>query len=89
MEIALEESCRFFITSLGNPKWVVEAVKAANGFVYHDASGKEMGRKGIASRCGRHHLRQCTRRRPCRHLLSQKLYQDLADLNVPLVCAGE
>ena len=33
VDIALEEGARFFITSLGNPRWVCERVHAAGGFV--------------------------------------------------------
>ena len=29
IDIALEEGVRFFVTSLGNPRWVVERVRAA------------------------------------------------------------
>lgn len=36
VDIALEEGVRFFITSLGNPRWVVDKVRAAGGVVYHD-----------------------------------------------------
>ena len=28
VDIALEEGIRFFVTSLGNPRWVVDAVRA-------------------------------------------------------------
>lgn len=33
---ALEEGVRFFVTSLGNPEWVVEKAHAVGGIVYHD-----------------------------------------------------
>ena len=35
VDIALEEGVRFFLTSLGNPKWVCDRVHAAGGVVYH------------------------------------------------------
>ena len=34
IDIALEEGVRFFLTSLGNPKWVCEKVHAVGGVVY-------------------------------------------------------
>jgi nitronate monooxygenase len=38
VEVALEEGVRFFVTSLGNPRWVVDLVHAAGGVVYHDVT---------------------------------------------------
>lgn len=38
IEIALEEGVRFFITSLGNPRWVVDRVRPLGGVVYHDVT---------------------------------------------------
>src|ERR1700759_2240279 len=34
IDIALEEGVRFFVTSLGNPKWVVERTAQVGGIVY-------------------------------------------------------
>lgn len=47
IEIALEEGVRFFLTSLGNPKWVCERVHAAGGVVYHDVTEKKWAQKGV------------------------------------------
>src|ERR1017187_9282660 len=47
VDISLEEGVRFFITSLGNPKWVCEKVHAAGGVVYHDATERKWARKGL------------------------------------------
>jgi nitronate monooxygenase len=33
VEVGIEEGCRFFITALGNPDWVVKKVKAVGGYV--------------------------------------------------------
>lgn len=38
IDIALDEGIRFFITSLGNPEWVVKKVHAYGGLVYHDVT---------------------------------------------------
>ncbi len=35
-QIALEEGCRFFISALGRPTWVVDMVKPHGGIIYHD-----------------------------------------------------
>ena len=47
IDIALEEGVRFFITSLGNPKWVCERVHALGGVVYHDVTERKWAQKGI------------------------------------------
>lgn len=47
IDIALEEGIRFFLTSLGNPKWVCERVHAAGGVVYHDVTERKWAQKGI------------------------------------------
>lgn len=44
---ALEDGVRFFITSLGNPKWVCERVHAVGGVVYHDVTERKWAQKGI------------------------------------------
>src|SRR6185503_18576407 len=44
---ALEEGVRFFITSLGNPKWVCERVHALGGVVYHDVTERRWAQKGV------------------------------------------
>ena len=38
VNVALEEGVRFFVTSLGKPRWVVDAVHAVGGLVYHDVT---------------------------------------------------
>jgi NAD(P)H-dependent flavin oxidoreductase YrpB (nitropropane dioxygenase family) len=47
IDVSLEEGVRFFITSLGNPKWVCERVHAAGGVVYHDVTERKWAQKGI------------------------------------------
>jgi len=46
--IALEEGVRFFITSLGNPRWVVDQVRSAGGVVYHDVTEPKWAEKAVA-----------------------------------------
>jgi nitronate monooxygenase len=88
VEIALEEGVRFFVTSLGNPKWVAERVHAAGGVVYHDTTERKWGEKGVQGgvdgligvnrRAGGHAGERST----------EALYDELAPLGVPVVCAG-
>ncbi|MGC1458288.1 MAG: nitronate monooxygenase [Steroidobacteraceae bacterium] len=47
IDIALEEGIRFFITSLGDPRWVCERVHAAGGVVYHDVTEAKWAQKGV------------------------------------------
>jgi nitronate monooxygenase len=88
IDIALEEGIRFFITSLGNPAWVVERAAAVGGIVYHDVTERKWAEKGIAggvhgliavnSRAGGH----AGARTP------EQLFDELAGFNVPLISAG-
>ena len=88
VDIALEEGVRFFITSLGKPKWVVDKVHAVGGVVYHDVTERKWALKGLESnvdgliavnnRAGGHAGERGT----------EELYEELADLGVPVVCAG-
>ena len=47
IEIALEEGVRFFVTSLGNPKWVVQRVESVGGVVYHDVTERKWAQKAV------------------------------------------
>jgi nitronate monooxygenase len=85
---ALEDGIRVFVTSLGNPGWVVERAHAAGGVVYHDVTERRWALKAIESgvdgliavnsRAGGHAGARSPR----------ALYAELEDLGLPLVCAG-
>src|SRR6185295_3462264 len=85
---AIEEGVRFFLTSLGNPRWVVDKAHAVGGVVYHDATERKWALKGLDSgvdgligvnrRAGGHAGPRSV----------EALYDELADLGVPLICAG-
>lgn len=47
VDVALEEGVRFFVTSLGNPRWVVEAAHAVGGYVYHDVTERKWAEKAL------------------------------------------
>jgi nitronate monooxygenase len=88
VSIALEEGIRFFITSLGNPRWVCERVHAAGGIVYHDVTERKWAQKGrdagadgligVNRRAGGH----------AGPLTAEALLDQVADLGLPVVCAG-
>lgn len=88
LAIALEEGVRFFVTALGNPRWVVDRVHAAGGVVYHDVTERKWALKArdhgvdglicVNARAGGH----------AGGLDPQTLYADLLDLDLPLICAG-
>jgi len=85
---ALEEGVRFFVTSLGDPRWVVEKAHAAGGVVYHDvtearwaAKARDGGADGLIAvnrRAGGH----AGPRDP------RELLDELQPFRLPVVCAG-
>ena len=88
VSIALEEGIRFFITSLGKPRWVCERVHAAGGKVYHDVTERKWALKGrdsgvdgligVNRRAGGH----------AGPLSAEQLLAEVGDLGLPVVCAG-
>lgn len=88
LDIALEEGVRFFVTSLGNPRWVVEAVQPFGGIVYHDVTESKWAKKALDSgvdgliavndRAGGHAGGRS----------SVRLLDELQGLGKPVLCAG-
>ena len=88
IDIALEEGIRFFVTSLGNPKWVAERVHTVGGVVYHDVTEAKWARKGldggvdgliaVNSQAGGHAGGRD----------AAALLDELRPFGVPIVCAG-
>ena len=88
IDVALEEGVRFFITALGDPRWVVDKVHAAGGIVYHDVTERKWADKALAS--GVDGL-ICVNRDAGGHAgtkSARELYAELGDMGVPLICAG-
>lgn len=88
LEIALEEGCRFFITALGNPRWVVNLVKPYGCIVYHDVIERKWAEKALSE--GVDGL-ICVNNRAGGHagrLSPEDLYRETASFNVPLIAAG-
>ena len=88
IDIALEEGVRFFVTSLGKPKWVVDRVAPHGGVVYHDVTERKWALKGLES--GVHGLIAVNRRAGghAGPLGVEALLDEVGDLGVPVVCAG-
>ena len=88
IDVALEEGIRFFVTSLGKPDWVCKKVHAEDGVVYHDVTNRKWAEKG--KMCGVDGL-ICVNDRAGGHLgelTMEEIYDQLADLDLPLICAG-
>jgi nitronate monooxygenase len=88
IDVALEEGVRFFVTSLGNPRWVVSRVRAVGGVVYHDVTERKWAEKGLEGgvqgliavndRAGGHAGGRS----------AAALLEELLPLGLPVVCAG-
>jgi nitronate monooxygenase len=88
IDVALEEGLRFFITSLGNPRWVCERVHAVGGVVYHDVTEARWARKAVDggadgliavnARAGGH----------AGSRNAESLLEELRPFNLPVVAAG-
>ncbi len=86
--IALEEGVRFFVTSLGKPRWIVQRVESVGGIVYHDVTERKWALKALES--GVHGL-IAVNNRAGGHAGpngAEELLGELSDLGVPVVCAG-
>jgi nitronate monooxygenase len=88
VDIALEEGVRFFLTSLGNPRWVVDAVARVGGVVYHDVTERKWAEKGRDA--GVHGLIAVNRRAGghAGNRTPEALLAELAGFGLPVVCAG-
>ena len=88
VDIAIEEGVRFFVTALGNPKWVVEKAKPAGITVYHDVTALKWAEKAndggvdgficVNNRAGGH----------AGQLSPEQLFEELGKFDKPLICAG-
>src|ERR1051326_6623660 len=88
VDIAVEEGVRFYVTSLGNPRWVVDRVTASGGIVYHDVTERKWAEKGLAG--GVHGL-IAVNDRAGGHAgphSAEQLYEQLEDLGVAPRWAG-
>jgi len=88
VDVALEEGVRFFITSLGNPKWVVDRTAQVGGVVYHDVTERKWADKAIGG--GVHGLIAVNNVAGghAGRLSPEALLDQLAGLGLPVICAG-
>lgn len=85
---ALEEGVRFFVTSLGNPRWVVDRAHAVGGVVYHDVTEAKWAAK---ARDGGVDGLIAVNRRAGGHAgprSAEALIDELRPFGLPIVCAG-
>jgi nitronate monooxygenase len=85
---ALDEGVKFFITALGDPRWVIDIARPRGGVVYHDVTARKWADKALKggvdglicvnSRAGGH----------AGDIPPEELYASLKDVGVPLICAG-
>jgi nitronate monooxygenase len=88
LDVALEEGVRFFVTSLGKPRWVVERAEAAGGVVYHDVTERKWAERAIEG--GVHGL-IAVNDRAGGHAgpkSAEALIEELGGLGRPVICAG-
>jgi nitronate monooxygenase len=88
VEIALEEAIPFFVTALGDPRWVVDKARPAGVTVYHDVTERRWAEKALQGGVDGF---ICVNNHAGGHagtLSSQQLLDELAPLGKPLICAG-
>ena len=88
IDVALEEGVRFFITSLGNPRWVVEKAHAVGGVVYHDVTERKWADKALEANVDG---LIAVNRRAGGHAGGhgpRELFDELSYSGLPLICAG-
>ncbi len=88
LDIAVEEGVRFFVSSLGDPRWIVDTVEGVGGVVYHDVTERRWAQKAVDA--GVHGLIAVNNRAGghAGSLGPEALLADIADLGVPVACAG-
>lgn len=88
LEVALEEGIRFVVTSLGNPRWVVDRVESVGGTVYHDVTERKWALRAVQA--GVHGLIAVNSRAGghAGPLEPARLLEEVGDLGLPVVCAG-
>ena len=88
LDVALEEQVPFFVTALGNPRWVVDQAQPAGVTVYHDVTNRKWAEKAldggvdgficVNSRAGGH----------AGTLSPEALLEEVGVLGKPVICAG-
>lgn len=88
MDISLEEGVRFFVTALGNPKWVVDKAAQVGGVVFHDVTNAKHAKKALDNGVDGF---ICVNNRAGGHageLSPADVFNEIAPLGKPTICAG-
>jgi nitronate monooxygenase len=88
VDVAIEERVPLIVTALGDPSWVVRLAHQAGILVYHDVTERRWALRALEA--GVDGL-ICVNDRAGGHAggrTPEALYRELADLGVPLICAG-
>ena len=88
IDVSMEEGVRFFITSLGNPRWVVDRTAQVGGTVYHDVTERKWAQKAVDG--GVHGLIAVNNVAGghAGGLSPEALLDDVGDMGLPVICAG-
>jgi nitronate monooxygenase len=88
LDIALEEGIRFFVSSLGNPRWIVDRAESAGALIFHDVTERRWAEKAVDA--GVHGL-IAVNGRAGGHAGSrspEELLDEIRGFGLPVVCAG-
>lgn len=88
MDIAIEEGIKFFVTSLGDPTAVVREAEKHGIRVVHDVTNRAFAQRAVDA--GVYGL-NCVNNRAggqTGQIAPERMFDELHDLGVPLVCAG-
>ena len=88
IDISLEEGVRFFVTSLGNPRWVAERAHAVGGLVYHDVTERKWAQKALDAGVDGFIAVNADAGGHAGSRSPEALIAELSDLGRPVVCAG-
>jgi nitronate monooxygenase len=88
VDISLEEGVRFFVTSLGNPAWVVKKVHAVGGVVYHDVTERKWARKAVDGGVDGLIAVNSVAGGHAGPLPPDRLLEELRRFGLPTICAG-
>lgn len=86
--IALEEGVKFFVTALGNPKWVVDLAHKEGAVVFHDVTALKWAQKALAANVDGF---ICVNNLAGGHagtLPPEELVSSISSLRKPVICAG-
>lgn len=88
MDISVDEGVKFFVTALGNPRWVVDKAAQIGGTVFHDATNITHAQKALDNGVDGF---ICVNNLAGGHAGTKdarELFDELAPLGKPLICAG-